>query len=714
MNLAFRLAAGGSSDAPKLPGSLHVNRRLGQWLRFLPEGLVEVRSGKVELGQGIATALAQIVADELDIASARVRMIPASTVSSPDEAVTSGSLSVQESGTALRYACAEARAIYLEVAAARLGKPADRLQVIDGEIVAVGGAHTSYWALADDALLDREATAAVAPKSAHRVVGTAMLRLDIPDKAFGRPRFVHDLELPAMLHGRVLRPPSPAAVLLSVDDSKVRALEGIVAIVRDGSFVGVIAEREEVVVKALERLSAGAAWTERETLPHSATLPDWLKTQPVETKVVDERAAASAPEAAHTLRARYSRPYLAHASIGPSCALAQWQGDALQVWCHSQGVYNLRADLAVALGLAADRIVVAHVEGAGCYGHNGADDVALDAALLARAAGGRPVRVVWTRADELAWSPFGPAMAIELEADVDAAGEVLAWRHDLWSNGHSSRPGRAATPTLLAATHLERPFERVLSINPPLAAGGGADRNAVPLYEFPARRIVNHRLLAMPLRTSALRSLGAFANVFAIESFVDELARARDEDPVAWRLRHLADSRARAVIEAAARRAGWTSWQRRDAWGHGIGFAKYKNTGAYCAVVAEIEAEREIRVRRLVAAVDVGLVINPDGVANQIEGGAIQASSWTLKEAVRFDRMRVTSSTWEDYPILKFSEVPAIEVEIVSRSDAPSVGAGEAAQGPTAGAIANAVYDALGVRVRDLPITPERIVAAAG
>jgi CO/xanthine dehydrogenase Mo-binding subunit len=461
-------------------------------------------------------------------------------------------------------------------------------------------------------------------------------------------------------------------------------------------------------------LSAGAAWTERETLPHSATLPDWLKTQPVETKVVDERAAASAPEAAHTLRARYSRPYLAHASIGPSCALAQWQGDALQVWCHSQGVYNLRADLAVALGLAADRIVVAHVEGAGCYGHNGADDVALDAALLARAAGGRPVRVVWTRADELAWSPFGPAMAIELEADVDAAGEVLAWRHDLWSNGHSSRPGRAATPTLLAATHLERPFERVLSINPPLAAGGGADRNAVPLYEFPARRIVNHRLLAMPLRTSALRSLGAFANVFAIESFVDELARARAEDPVAWRLRHLADSRARAVIEAAARRAGWTSWQRRDAWGHGIGFAKYKNTGAYCAVVAEIEAEREIRVRRLVAAVDVGLVINPDGVANQIEGGAIQASSWTLKEAVRFDRMRVTSSTWEDYPILKFSEVPAIEVEIVSRSDAPSVGAGEAAQGPTAGAIANAVYDALGVRVRDLPITPERIVAAAG
>jgi CO/xanthine dehydrogenase Mo-binding subunit len=302
-------------------------------------------------------------------------------------------------------------------------------------------------------------------------------------------------------------------------------------------------------------------------------------------------------------------------------------------------------------------------------------------------------------------------MAIEIEADLDAAGEVRAWRHDLWSNGHSTRPGRAATPTLLAAAHLERPFERVLAINPPMPAGG-ADRNAVPLYDFPARRIVNHRLLAMPLRASALRSLGAFANVFAIESFVDDLARARDEDPVAWRLRHLADPRARAVIEAAARRAGWSQWRRREAWGHGIGFAKYKNLGAYCAIVAEIEAEREIRVRRLVVAVDVGLVVNPDGVANQIEGGAIQATSWTLKEAVRFDRLRVTSSTWEEYPILTFSEVPAVEVEIVARPDLPSVGAGEAAQGPTAAAIANAVYDALGVRVRDLPITAERIAAS--
>jgi CO/xanthine dehydrogenase Mo-binding subunit len=714
MNLSSGFAAAGPDGRPKLPGGLHANRRLGQWLRFRSDGVVEARSGKVELGQGILTALAQIVADELDVGLARVRMIAASTVASPNEAVTSGSLSIQESGTALRHACAEARALYLGEAAAELGVAAESLRVEDGTIIAPNGRSTSYWALADDARLDREATAAAAPKaaSAHRVIGTSVPRLNIPDKAFGRPHFVHDLELPAMLHGRVLRPPSPAATLRSLDDARARALPGVVAIVRDGSFVGVLAEREEVAVKALERLSAAAAWDERETLPDAAALGAWLRAQPVETKVVDERGAASAAAGARTVQARYTKPYLAHASIGPSCAVAQWDGGDLRLWCHSQGVYNLRADLALALAVPAERIVVTHVEGAGCYGHNGADDVALDAALLARAAGGRPVRLIWTRADELSWSPFGPAMAVEIAAELDAQGEVLAWHHELWSNGHSTRPGRAATPTLLAARHLAQPFEPVLAINPPLPAGG-ADRNAIPLYDFPARRIVNHRLLTMPLRASALRSLGAFANVFAIESFVDDLARAGGEDPVAWRLRHLSDPRAREVIEAAARRAGWSEARRRENWGRGIGFAKYKNLGAYCAVVAEIEAEREIRVRRLVVAVDVGLVINPDGVANQLEGGAIQASSWTLKEAVRFDRTRVTSSAWEEYPILRFSEVPAVEVELVSRPDAPSVGAGEAAQGPTGAAIANAVFDALGVRVRDLPITPERIVAAA-
>jgi len=715
VNPTFHLAPGGSGDLPRLPGSLHVNRRLAQWLRFLPDGTIEVRSGKVEIGQGITTALAQIAAEELDVRIDHIRMVAASTAGSPDEAVTSGSLSIQESGTALRYACAEARAIYLEAAAARLGVPAASLAIADGEIVSADGARSSYGELADDALLEREATASAPPKDAsrHRLVGRSQSRLDLPHKVYGRPRFVHDLELPGMLHARVLRPPSPAATLGSLDDARARALPGVVAVVRDGSFVGVLAEREEVALKALDALRQGAAWREAETLPDASALGDWLKAQPAETQVIDERGVSAAAGAAQTRRARYTRPYVAHASIAPSCAVAQWDAGRLRVWSHSQGIYNLRTDLALALALPPESVVVEHVEGAGCYGHNGADDAAFDAALLARAAAGRPVKLQWTRADELSWAPFGPAMTVEIEADLDAAGAILAWRHEIWSNGHSSRPGRAKTPALLAAAHLEQAFKRLIAINPPVAAGGGADRNAVPGYDLPAWRILSHRLLAMPIRTSALRSLGAFTNVFAIESFLDELAAERGEDPLAHRLRLLSEPRARAVLEAAARRANWPGWIKREGRGHGIGFARYKGSGAWCAVVAEIEAGREIRVERLVIAVDVGLAINPDGVANQIEGGAIQAASWTLKEQVRFDRTRITSSSWDDYPILRFSEVPAVEVELLARPQAPSLGAGEAAQGPTAAAIANAVFDALGVRVRDLPITPERIVAAA-
>ena len=715
MSFAIPLTAGGNDGLPRLPGSLHTNRRLAQWLRFLPDGSIEVRSGKVEIGQGIATALAQIAAEELDVSIERIRMLPASTAGSPDEGVTSGSLSIQQSGTALRYACAEARALYLEAAAARLGVPAATLTITDGEITSAGGAHSSYAELADDRLLEREASAGTAPKhgAQHRLVGTPVQRLDLAQKIYGTPHFVHDLELPGMLHARVLRPPSPAATLAALDDTRTRALPGVVAVVRNGRFVGVIAEREETALKALETLRQDASWQEAETLPDAATLGDWLMAQPAETQVIAERAADTAVAAARTRRARYTRPYLAHASLAPSCAVAQWNGEHLHIWSHSQGIYNLRADLALALALPPGNIVVEHVQGAGCYGHNGADDAAFDAALLARAAAGRPVKLQWTRADELAWAPFGPAMTVAIEADLDAAGAILAWRHEIWSNGHSSRPGRAQTPALLAAAHLEPAFPRLNAINPPATAGGGAERNAIPAYDLPALRVLSHRLQAMPLRTSALRSLGAFANVFAIESFLDELAAERGEDPLAYRLRLLSEPRARAVLEAAARRANWAGWTRREGRGHGISFARYKGSGAWCAVIAEIEAGREIRVERLVIAVDVGLAINPDGVVNQIEGGAIQAASWTLKEQLRFDRTRVTSDSWEKYPILRFSEVPAVEVELMQQAQAASLGAGEAAQGPTAAAIANAVFDALGVRVRDLPITAERIVAAA-
>jgi CO/xanthine dehydrogenase Mo-binding subunit len=592
--------------------------------------------------------------------------------------------------------------------------PADALTIEDGTITGPGNARTSYWELAGEVPLDRDATCGASPKpaSARGLAGRAAPRLDIPDKVFGRPRFIHDLALPGMLHGRVRRPDAPRAKLVALDEASLRAIPGFVALVRDGSFLGIVAETEIAAEAALALLRAGASWSGGERLPDETDLRIWLKSQPVDSKDVDARGTPASVPPARTVRRSYMRPYIAHGSIAPSCAIAQWNADGVHVWSHCQGIYNLRSDLALVLGLPPETIVVEHVEGAGCYGHNGADDVALDAALLARAAQGRPVRVQWSRADELARAPFGAAQLVEIEADLDEGGQIVAWRHDIWGNGHVGRPGRNETPTLLAASELEKAFPVFIATNPPLATGGGADRNSIPIYDFPVRQITTHRLLTMPLRTSALRSLGAFANVFAIESFLDELAAERGEDPLAFRLRHLSDPRARAVLEAAAKRAGWGSAQAWEGTGRGLGFARYKHTGAYCAVVAEVEGEADIRVRRLVVAVDVGEVINPDGVANQIEGGAIQAASWTLKEAVRFDRARVTSDAWESYPILTFSEVPAVEVEIIARPEERPVGGGEAAHGPTAAAIANAVHDALGVRVRDLPITRERIIAA--
>jgi CO/xanthine dehydrogenase Mo-binding subunit len=482
--------------------------------------------------------------------------------------------------------------------------------------------------------------------------------------------------------------------------------------VRDGNFVGVVSETENGARAALKALRKGATWSSDAALPDEDQLAAFLKAQPSEPTVIDTRTATATREATRTIRRQYTRPYIAHASIAPSCAMAQWtEEDHVHIWTHSQGVYLLRADLALVLKLPVENVTVEHMEGAGCYGHNAADDVALDAVLLAKAAQGRPVRVQWSREDEMSHAPFGAAMTIEIEADFDAQNEIVNWRHSIWSNGHTARPGRAALPALLAGTELANPFPRTISTNPPQTNGGGADRNAIPLYDFPSWRIESHRLLTMPVRTSALRTLGAQGNVFAIECFLDELATERGEDPVDFRLRHLSDERAKDVIRAAAKRAKWKP-DKQAGTGHGLGFARYKNSGAYCAVIAEVEGAEDIRVRRLTIAVDVGEAINPDGVINQIEGGAIQATSWVVKERVRFDRQRITSTTWGAYPILRFSEVPDVQVELIQRPDSEPLGAGEAAHGPVTAAIANAVFDALGVRVRNLPITRDSLIAA--
>lgn len=604
---------------------------------------VTVRCGKVELGQGIHTALAQIVADELGLPLAKVKVEAPATDTSPDEGVTSGSLSVQDAGAALRLECRQLRQT--------LGREA-----------------TAHW------------------------VGRSVPRPEVASTVSGAHRFIHDLELPGLLHGRVLHPPEAGGQPAAVDLAEVQAMPGLVEVQRDGNLLGVLADSSSAADAAVARLRSSVAWRCGPAAPAVA---------PVTRLVEEKRAVAVSP--ARTVEARFSKPWIAHAAIGGACALAQWSDEGrLKVWSHTQGLFNLRRDLAQAFAIEPGQVSVRHVPGAGCYGHNGADDVAFDAAWLARRCPGRPVRLVWSRADELAWAQQGPAMVVQVAADLDDQGQVLAWRHDVWSPGHSARPGRSATPALLGCWQTAAPFERPATIDMPLAVGGGAERNAVPGYDFPAWRVRAHRLPDGPRRSSALRSLGAFANVFAAESLVDEIAAANGQDPLAWRLAHLQhDPRAMQVVQRATAMARWRRAPRREGFGQGLGYARYKNTGAWCAVVAEVEAAAQLRVHRLCIAVDVGLAVNPDGVRQQIEGGAVQATSWTLKE----DASDPSSQ------MLRFSEVPQIDVQVLESGEA-SLGAGEASLGPTAAAIANALFDALGVRVCDLPLNAERIVAA--
>jgi len=702
-----------TSPARKLPGSLNANRRLDRWLRVNRDGTVTAYPGKVEIGQGILTALAQIVAEELDVTLGRIRLEPADTRYSPDEGMTSGSQSITDGGTALRYAAAEARDLLLQRAAARLGVSLEQLSVADGVVSARSGGSVTYWDLASEDLLAREATAEIAlkPPSMHTIIGKPAPRRDIPAKVMGTAIYVHDLELPGMLHGRIARPPSYDARLTGVDEAEVRALPGVVAVVRDGSFLGVVAEREEQAIRALTRLKRIARWDDATRLPEAD--PRFLLKESTEDTVISEKQdAAAAARAASTLEAEYTRPYIAHAALGPSCAVAQFEAGRYTVWTHTQGIFPLRRDLAPVLGVAEEQVAVIHMDGAGCYGHNGADDAALDAALLARAVPGRPVRVQWMREDEFHWEPYGPTMVVKLKADLDRDGQVVRWAEDIWSNSHSTRPNGLGGINLLAAWHLAQPHKASPPRNPPLP-GGGSHRNAIPIYEFPNERVTNRLVKRMPVRVSALRALGATANVFAIESFMDELAAAAGADPVEFRLRHLKDPRARAVIEAVAAKAGWRKGEKGDGTrGRGIGFARYKNGACYVAEIVEVEAGNEIAVKRVWAAIDAGLVINPDGLINQTEGGIIQAVSWALKEGIQYDRSRILTSTWSDYPILTFEESPPVEVTIVNRPDQPPLGAGEGTQGPTVAAIANAVHNAMGVRLRDMPFTRERVLAA--
>jgi nicotinate dehydrogenase subunit B len=703
-----------ADPTPPSLGSLSRDSRLDSWIRIGADGSITVFTGKAELGQGIKTALIQVAAEELAVDPARIALVTADTGRTPDEGYTAGSLSMQDSGTAVMNAAAQVRALLIELAASRFGVAPDRLAVDDGVVRTGDGRSIRYGELVTARTLHVTAKprSALGDARARLVMGRSMRRVDIPAKLTGNPIYVQDVRFAGIVHARVVRPPSQAARLRSLDTAGTERMPGVLKIVRDGSYVAVVAQREYQAIAAMRVLARGAAWDEPATLPGQSAVYDHLRRLPAEATVVHGGPSGRALEP-DALTASYRRPYQMHGAIGPSCAVGLHRDGFVTVWTHSQGVYPLRAAIAEMLRVAADRVRCIHVEGSGCYGHNGADDAAADAALIAFALPGRPVRVQWMCEDEHAWEPYGSAMVSRASARLDAGGNVTDWRYEVWSHAHATRPGPAGN--LAPARHLQRPFTAPPPRPIPQPAGGG-DRNAIPLYRFQRAHVVSHFVPTMPLRVSALRSLGAYMNVFSIESFMDELARAARADPVAFRLRHLDDPRAKEAVAVAAERFGWSSYQARPGRGRGFGFARYKNLAAYTAIACEAEVDRDsgrVRVVRAVAANDSGEAVNPDGIRNQIEGGIIQSISWTLHEAVTFDTTRVTSVDWASYPMIRFPDLPdSVDVHLIDRPGQPFLGTGEAAQGPTAAAVANAVADATGVRIRELPLSRSRVRAA--
>ena len=690
-----------------LPKSLIDTPRLDRWLQFAPGGRVRLAVGKVELGQGIMTALAQIAAEELDVDLRRLDLVAGDTNAAPDEGMTTGSMSIEMSGASVRLVCAETRALFLGEAARRLNCAPGELAVRDGAIVrgeeATG---QDYWTLATAVSLARDVVGSTAPKphAQYHVVGASTPRLDLPAKIHGAG-FMQDMALPWMLHARVLRQPRPDAALASFDEAAMRRA-GATQVVRRGNFLAVVAADETSLRAAIA--NAKPVWSGAVPTAASQEHAEYLRAQPATE--VRFGATEPAPKTAKRYQATYSRPYIAHASIGPSCAIAQFRDGHLTVWSHTQGVYPLRAVLGEITGLKPEAISVRHVQGAGCYGHNAADDVAFDAAVIALETGGRAVRVQWSREDEFGFEPVGSAMLVRLDVALDASGKPRDWTTEIWSAPHTMR-GRAATT--VARMALPDPPEPPVAVEIPPENGGGATRNAIPLYDVGAHRILVHLVQRPPIRTSALRALGGLPNVFAIESMLDELAAQAGADPVAYRLALQPDPRARRVIETAAAMADWPSrGAGGGGTGKGIGFARYKNRSAYAAVVVEVEVDAEVRLRRVWCAADAGLIINPDGAINQLEGGIIMAASMTLKEQVRIGEAGIASLNWNDYPILRFSEVPEIQCTLIEAKDEPPLGMGECTMGPTAAAIANAVAHALGARIRDMPLTRERIAAA--
>ncbi|UPK06612.1 molybdopterin cofactor-binding domain-containing protein [Bradyrhizobium sp. 170] len=717
-----------TEDHNRLQGTLSVVRpaspveavKFETFIRITADGSVTAYNGHVDLGTGIRTALGQIVAEELDVSFARVVVVLGDTSLVPNQGATIASETIQITAVPLRKAAAQARQFLIARAAARLELPVDDLIVEDGLIHGQDNRSISYGELIAGETIQLELAddVPVKPASAYSIVGQSVPRVDLPAKATGELVYVHDMRVPGMLHGRVVRPPYAGVdvgdfigtSLIAVDETSVCDIPGLVAVVRIGDFVGVVAEREENAIKAAAQLKV--SWKPVPTLPDLKDIETALRANPSAPRTLIDKGNVDAAiaGAAKPMPRTYIWPYQMHASIGPSCAVADYQEDQTRVWSGTQNPHHLRTELARLIHRREAEIEVIRMEAAGCYGRNCADDVSADAVLLSRAVG-RPVRVQLTREQEHAWEPKGTAQLMDVNGGLNADGSVAGY--DFATRYPSN--GAPTLALLLTGTipHTPVVFEM-------------GDRTAIPPYDYENLRVVANDMPPI-VRASWLRGVSALPNTFAHESWIDECADEAGVDPIEYRLRYLKDSRAVDLVNAVAERAGWKPrpmWQEPEAEGdivRGRGFAyalyvhsKFPGYGAawsaWIADVAVNKATGDVSVTRVVAGQDSGLMINPDGVRHQIHGNVIQSTSRALMEEVSFDRTSVTAREWGAYPIIKFPEVPKIDVLMLPRQDQPPLGVGESASVPSAAAIANAIYDATGVRFRELPFTPERIL----
>jgi nicotinate dehydrogenase subunit B len=706
-----------------IPGNAALGKsvaadQVGGFLAIAADGKVTMYPGKVDLGTGVQTALMQIVADELDIPFEQLSVIQGDTALTPDQGPTNGSLSIEKGGMQLRHAAATARRELLRRAAARLGVAEADLRIESGVVHATGpqAAHTtgdgavSFGRLVGGEQLQLAVDPAAPMKTAgaYRLVGRSVPRVDIPDKVFARFTYMQDFRLPGMLHGRVIRPPAIGATLLSVDPSAVRHLPGQVQVVRAGNFLGVVANSEWAAIKAMQALPV--KWSDTANLPDEAQIYDYVRQTPVSHEKVTSHAgdaAATLKTAARRVQASYQFAAHTHGSIGPSCAVAAFADGGVTVWSASQGTHVLRAQLAASLNLPAEKVRCIYLAGAGCYGRNGHEDAASDAVLMARAVG-KPVRVQWMRQDEHGWDPKGPPVLIDMQAGLDQAGGLTAW------NGTFFYPDTNAVNVVLLGSDLAG-----LPSDGGMNPGNIINDSQIP-YAVANVQTTVKRLASTPLRPSWIRTPGRMQNTFANEAFFDEVAAAIGRDPMEMRLSLINDERGAAVLRLAGTMSGWSNRAKADpkaptAVGFGLSYLHYELYRTYVAAIAEVEVDRtsgETKVRRFFVAHDCGQIINPDGTRNQIEGNIIQTTSRVMKERVTFDRRMVTSLDWSSYPILTFPEAPTVVIELIDRPDTAPWGVGEASAAVVPAAIANAIHDAVGARVRAVPFTPAEVKAA--